>query len=98
MLVLIICKLKEGRTNSGREKVETLCFRRSSGQRSDLAENKTHPSHNACLRYLQVLKGSDQPEDKWSFKRSPDTCANYKHKTWLQMTDGFSRTGFYFDM
>ena len=38
---------------------------------------------------MEKFIGKKEPEEHWSCKRSPDISANYKHKTWLQMTLGF---------
>ena len=45
--------------------------------------------------HFLVPESFHKPEDHWSCKCSPDISANYKHKTWLQMTEGFFSTSFY---
>ena len=68
--------------------------------KNDLIIKMFHPGHRMQIFFKEsiTVTFSHKQEDHWSCKRSPDISANYKHKTWLQMTRGFFSTSFYFDI
>ena len=48
------------------------------------------------LIHNDLLASECKPEEQLSCKCSPDIRSNYKHKTLIQMTEGFLSISFYF--